>query len=345
MLFHNLLGSVLFLELLRMASSRSPPPPRSSRHSPSRDGDGRKSSRGDYGYGPSSSSLSSRRYERDRSYEGSRSSRGEDRYRSQRSESRRENERFTSDGRASNSNGSRRGYDEGRRERDADRYSEDRHGKYSSRGASRAHDDEDRYRPRRRSRSPDFERQRQREREAYGASAGFEPEVSTSADAAGAEDDKADEEPDFKPSGLLAKESNQVNGTALKYHEPPEAKRPKKKWRLYVFKNGEEIDLLHVSQQSCYLFGRDRAVVDVPLDHSSCSKQHAVLQYRMTVEKNEYGDEKRNIKPFLLDLESANGTTVNQKEVPASRYYELRNGDTVRFAASEREWVLLCEDV
>lgn len=50
-------------------------------------------------------------------------------------------------------------------------------------------------------------------------------------------------------------------------------------------------------------------------------------------------------RPFLLDLESANGTTVNQKEVPASRYYELRNGDTVRFAASEREWVLLCEDM
>lgn len=55
-------------------------------------------------------------------------------------------------------------------------------------------------------------------------------------------------------------------------------------------------DLLHISQQSCYLFGRDRGVVDIPLDHLSCSKQHAVLQFRLIVERNEFGDEKRNIK-------------------------------------------------
>jgi smad nuclear-interacting protein 1 len=55
-------------------------------------------------------------------------------------------------------------------------------------------------------------------------------------------------------------------------------------------------DLLHLSRQSCYLFGRDQAVVDVPLEHTSCSKQHAVLQYRLLIERNEFGDEKRNIK-------------------------------------------------
>ncbi|CAO1638340.1 unnamed protein product [Sympodiomycopsis kandeliae] len=157
-------------------------------------------------------------------------------------------------------------------------------------------------------------------------------------------EEEEENQPDFGSSGLLAKESNQVNGTALKYHEPPEAKQPKKKWRLYVFKDGEEVDLFHISRQSCYLFGRDRTVVDIPLDHSSCSKQHAVIQYRLSIERNEFGDEKRNVKPYLLDLDSANGSTVNKKNVPASRYYELKNGDTVRFAASEREYVLLCED-
>lgn len=86
-------------------------------------------------------------------------------------------------------------------------------------------------------------------------------------------------------------------------------------------------------------------MVDVPLDHTSCSKQHAVIQYRLNITRNEYGEEKRNVKPYLLDLESANGTMVNKRKVPPSRYYELRNGDTVRFAASEREYVLLCEDV
>lgn len=37
---------------------------------------------------------------------------------------------------------------------------------------------------------------------------------------------------------------------------------------------------LYLHRKSCWLFGRDRKVVDVPTDHPSCSKQHAVLQYR-----------------------------------------------------------------
>ena len=37
-------------------------------------------------------------------------------------------------------------------------------------------------------------------------------------------------------SGALAAESNTFNGTVIKYAEPPEARKPKKKWRLYVFK-------------------------------------------------------------------------------------------------------------
>lgn len=38
------------------------------------------------------------------------------------------------------------------------------------------------------------------------------------------------------------------------------------------------IDLLHIQRQSAYLVGRDKTVVDIPLDHPSCSKQHAVIQ-------------------------------------------------------------------
>lgn len=39
-------------------------------------------------------------------------------------------------------------------------------------------------------------------------------------------------------------------------------------------------DPLYIHRQSSYLFGREHRVVDVPTDHPSCSKQHAVLQYR-----------------------------------------------------------------
>ena len=37
---------------------------------------------------------------------------------------------------------------------------------------------------------------------------------------------------------------------------------------------------LYIHRQSYYLIGRERRVVDIATDHPSCSKQHAVLQFR-----------------------------------------------------------------
>ncbi|CAO3574718.1 unnamed protein product [Mortierella alpina] len=157
-----------------------------------------------------------------------------------------------------------------------------------------------------------------------------------------AEEDK--EKPNFGLSGSLAAETNTtVNGTLLKYNEPPEARKPSQKWRLYVFKGDKEIDLLHIHRQSAFLFGRDRNVVDIPIDHPSCSKQHAVLQFRQIVETDALGQAKRTTKPFVIDLESANGTFVNGTQIPPTRYYELKLSDVLKFGASTREFVLLHE--
>ncbi|KLT45776.1 SMAD/FHA domain-containing protein, partial [Cutaneotrichosporon oleaginosum] len=145
-------------------------------------------------------------------------------------------------------------------------------------------------------------------------------------------------------SGLLAKESNQVKGVALKYHEPPEARKPTQNWRLYVFKGDEQVDLIHVYRQSCFLVGRDALVADVHVQHPSCSKQHAVLQFRGVSRRNKYGDVTSEVKPFIIDLDSTNGTYVNGEEVPKSRYYELRVNDVLKFGTSAREYVLLHED-
>ncbi|KAF7365039.1 SMAD/FHA domain-containing protein [Mycena venus] len=155
--------------------------------------------------------------------------------------------------------------------------------------------------------------------------------------------------PDFKPSGLLAAETNTVravNGdsTVLKYNEPPEARKPILAWRLYVFKGSEQVELLHIHRQSAYLFGRHRLVADVALDHPSCSKQHAVIQYRFIQQKDEFGVSKGTIKPFIIDLESTNGTHVNDEAIPVSRYYELKASDVIKFGQSTREYVLLHEE-
>jgi smad nuclear-interacting protein 1 len=72
--------------------------------------------------------------------------------------------------------------------------------------------------------------------------------------------------------------------------------------------------LLHIHRQSAYLIGRDRTVTDIPLEHPSCSKQHAVIQCtwldvrycvagsiafftdRLVQQKDEFGSSKGVIK-------------------------------------------------
>ncbi|CAG8834294.1 7870_t:CDS:2, partial [Racocetra persica] len=122
--------------------------------------------------------------------------------------------------------------------------------------------------------------------------------------------------------------TNTINGVVLKYHEPSEARKPTKRWRLYVFKDTEQLDVFHVYRQSAYLLGRDRKVADIPIDHPSCSSQHAVLQFRqVSVTDENTGEKKSEVKPYIIDLESTNHTFVNKAEIPTSRYVELRPSD------------------
>lgn len=67
---------------------------------------------------------------------------------------------------------------------------------------------------------------------------------------------KSPAKPNFGNSGLLAAETNTVKvtpgaaagagqpavtGVVLKYNEPPEARKPTRNWRLYVFKGPEQV--------------------------------------------------------------------------------------------------------
>ncbi|KAI9826966.1 MAG: hypothetical protein M1826_006542 [Phylliscum demangeonii] len=157
-------------------------------------------------------------------------------------------------------------------------------------------------------------------------------------------DDKAKQQPNYAPSGRLAAETNTVaGGVVLKYHEPPEARKPAAMadWRLYVFKGTELLETVTLGGRSCWLVGRERAVADFAVDHPSCSKQHAVLQFRHVVKTNEFGDKLGRVRPYIIDLESANGTIVNGDRIPASRYIELKEKDMIQFGLSSREYVLI----
>ncbi|KAF4685104.1 Cyclin-dependent kinases regulatory subunit 2 [Perkinsus olseni] len=153
------------------------------------------------------------------------------------------------------------------------------------------------------------------------------------------------EKPNFEVSGLLAEEQNSKNGIALMFSQPADAAMPTDAWRLYENRdeaqNGDGDKILHIHRKSCYLFGKDRRLTDcndeaplcfIPIDHPTCSRQHAVIQFRLV------GDV---TKPYLLDLGGKNGTFVNEKRVPAAKYYELREGDLIKFAHSSKSYVLL----
>lgn len=149
------------------------------------------------------------------------------------------------------------------------------------------------------------------------------------------------EKPNFELSGKLTEETNMFRGVVIKYNEPPEARKPKKKWRLYPFKGNEAMKCMHLCRQSAYLLGRDRKIADIPVDHPSCSKQHAVFQYRLVTYKRTDGRKGRRVTPYIIDLESANGTFVNNQKIETKRFVELREKDVIKFGFSSRDYVLL----
>ncbi|KAH6565523.1 hypothetical protein BASA83_001011 [Batrachochytrium salamandrivorans] len=153
------------------------------------------------------------------------------------------------------------------------------------------------------------------------------------------------EAPNFAVSGALAADVNTFKGVVLKYSEPPEARKPSRRYRLYVFKGKDQVDMLHIHRQSAFLLGRERLVADIPIDHPSCSKQHSVIQFRQIVSTDEFGQVTKSTKPYIIDLDSANGTFVGGERIPPSRYYELKPGDLIKFGFSTREYVLMNEDM
>ena len=229
-------------------------------------------------------------------------------------------------------------------------------------GSSRLHDDQDsKYRSRRDRSTERRDRDGRSSREGSSGqvsrknkgplpsqAASFQANKDPNAVAVAGEEVPEKQKPNFAPTGLLAAASKsvaQADGTSivLKYHEPPEARKPPAKdvWKLFVFKGSDIVDTIELSLRTCWLVGRELAVVDMPAEHPSISSQHAVIQFRFVEKTNEYGDKIGRVRPYLIDLDSANGTTLNKDSIPASRYVELRDKDMIQFGFSTREYVLM----
>jgi len=183
-------------------------------------------------------------------------------------------------------------------------------------------------------------------REPVGGNQGseFGKSIKKEENGAGGDDNVEKEGVNLQLSGALTKDTNTFNGVVIKYSEPPEARKPKRRWRFYVFKGEETLPTLHLHRQSAFLMGRDRKVCDLPIDHPSCSKQHAVFQYRMVGRKRDDGSDLNKVLPYIIDLGSANGTYLNNQKIEAQRYVELKEKDVLKFGYSSREYVLLHEN-
>lgn len=129
----------------------------------------------------------------------------------------------------------------------------------------------------------------------------------------------------------------------LKYHEPPEARKPpaSQQWRLYIFKGDDLLDTVPLHARSCWLVGRAPQVADLLIEHPSSSQQHAAIQFRFTTKTDEWGEKSSRVRPYLIDLESSNGTWLNGDKVPPASYVELRDKDLIKFGLSEREYVVM----
>lgn len=150
--------------------------------------------------------------------------------------------------------------------------------------------------------------------------------------------------PNFEQTGKLAEDTNTFNGVVVKYNQPVEARKPKRKWRLYPFKGEDSLPFIPIHRQSAYLLGRDRKVADIPIDHPSCSKQHSVIQFRLVEFIREDTTVGKRVRPYIIDLQSSNGTFVNNQLIEPKRYYELFEKDVIKFGFSTREYVLLHEE-
>lgn len=201
-----------------------------------------------------------------------------------------------------------------------------------------------RHQQRDRSRNDAHRRDQRREREQNGGDFGLN---TVQVKAEGNEEEKKEErqKPNFQLSGKLTEDTNTFRGVVIKYNEPHEAMKPKRRWRLYPFKGDTALPVLHIHRQSAYLLGRDRKIADIPVDHPSCSKQQAVLQFRAMPYTRPDGTPGRRVRPYIIDLDSANGTFLNNDKIEARRYYELREKDVLKFGFSTREYVVLHDSV
>ena len=137
---------------------------------------------------------------------------------------------------------------------------------------------------------------------------------------------------------------------SLPYTEPHwSGALPSSPYLLSVIKNGTIIQEIDISKKPFHVIGRLPSC-EIPLEHPSISRYHAVIQYhpQSTREETSEDDSDRllfSANPteegfYVYDLGSTHGSFVNKNEIRPRCYYRLRVGQMVKFGGSSRLFLL-----
>ncbi|CAL5006965.1 unnamed protein product [Urochloa decumbens] len=120
----------------------------------------------------------------------------------------------------------------------------------------------------------------------------------------------------------------QVGGGQSTWQPPDWASEPRPGvYYLDVLKDGEVIDRISLDKRR-HIFGRQVPACDFVLDHQSVSRQHAAVIPH------------RNGSIYVIDLGSVHGTFVANERLTKDNPVELEVGQSLRFAASTRTYIL-----
>ncbi|CAI0440411.1 unnamed protein product [Linum tenue] len=133
-------------------------------------------------------------------------------------------------------------------------------------------------------------------------------------------------------AGLAAQQQIQVGGGQSTWQPPDWAIEPRSGvYYLEVLKDGEVMDRINLDKRR-QIFGRQSITCDFVLDHQSVSRQHAAVVPH------------KSGSIYVIDLGSAHGTFVANERLTKDTPMELEVGQSLRFAASTRTYVLRKND-
>lgn len=116
---------------------------------------------------------------------------------------------------------------------------------------------------------------------------------------------------------------------ALPYKEPTWGGSCEEKYSFEVIKNGAVIDTIDLATSCFQVVGRLPSC-NIPMEHPSLSRHHAVIQYSK-------GNSEEFPKGwYLFDLDSTHGTWINKNKVPPKKFHRLHVGYVMKFGGSTR---------